>query len=40
MKNTEFSLENICSFISAGQTMENVLDFMKEFDLEVKDVSF
>lgn len=40
MKNTEFSLERIGSFVSSGQSLENIIDFMQEFDLEITGVSF
>ncbi len=39
MKNTEFSLESIGSFVSSGQSLDNLLDLVKDFDLELMDVS-
>ncbi len=39
MKNTEFSLESIGSFISTDQSLDNLLDLVRDFDLELMDVS-
>ncbi len=39
MKNTEFSLESICSYISSEQSFSNLMDLVKELDLEVTGVS-
>ncbi len=39
MKNTEFSLDSINAFISSEQSLNSLLDFVKEFDLEIMNVS-
>lgn len=39
MKNTEFSFESIGSFISTDQSLDNLLDLVRDFDLELMDVS-
>ena len=39
MKNTEFSLESIGSFITTDQSLDNLLDLVRDFDLELMDVS-
>lgn len=40
MKNTEFTIENLCPAISSDQTLDNILDLIREFDLEITGISF
>ena len=39
MKNTEFSLESVGTFISSEQSLDNLMDLVKELDLELMSVS-
>ncbi len=39
MKNTELSLETIGTFISSDQSFSNIMDLVREFDLEITSVS-
>ena len=39
MKNTDYTIENLSSFISSAQSFSDILDLVKEFDLELTGVS-
>ncbi len=39
MKNTDFTLESLGSFISSEQSFSDILDLVKDFDLELTGVS-
>lgn len=39
MKNTEFSLDSINVCVSSEQSFRDLMDFVKEFDLELMNVS-
>ena len=40
MKNTDFSLESLGSFFSSEQSYSDIMDLVKDFDLELTGVSF
>ena len=39
MKNTEFTLDALGTFISSDQSFSNLMDLVKELDLEITAVS-
>ena len=39
MKNTECNPEVIASFLTSAQTLNNLLDLVKDFDLEITGLS-